>query len=162
MIWISYLGAPITVIGVGLVAALTFFWRRERYALLALFLALPGGMLLNVLMKDVIQRQRPTFTDPLLTLTSYSFPSGHALGSTLLYGVLAAIIVSTGSNRRLRVLTIAGASLLIVLVCVSRIYLGVHYLSDVVAGVLGGIAWLTLCLFAVTTFKRRGTGGRAR
>jgi len=123
---------------------------------------LPGGMLLNAIMKDAVARHRPSFTDPLLTLTSYSFPSGHALGSTLLYGVLAAVVAWTANSRHLRVLTIAGAVLLIGLVCFSRIYLGVHYLSDVVAGVLAGIVWVMLCLFAVIAFKRRQAHRRSR
>ena len=162
MIFISYLGAPLATIVIGLASAVFFLWQRQRYAFLALVLAVPGGALLNVITKYAIARHRPTFADPILTLTSYSFPSGHALGSTVLYGVLAAVAVWTVTNRRWRVLTVASASLLIVLVSFSRIYLGVHYLSDVVAGVLGGIVWLALCLFVVTTFRRRRMSGGDR
>jgi membrane-associated phospholipid phosphatase len=154
MLFVSYFGAPVTVIVIGAVAALTLLWHRRRYALLALVVALPGGMLGNVLMKNLVQRQRPSFDDPLLTLTSYSFPSGHALGATLLYGVLAAVMVWTATNRRWRLTAIVVASIMIALISFSRIYLGVHYLSDVVAGMLSGVVWVILCLLGVAAYRR--------
>src|SRR4051812_36346220 len=81
MMFISFLGAPPASLVVGALAAVALWQRRQYYALLALVLAVPFGMLLNVVIKYSIERHRPTFADPIVTLTSYSFPSGHALGS---------------------------------------------------------------------------------
>ena len=152
---ISDFGAPLTDIAIASVLALILLWRRARYWLLALVLAVAGGALLNIIIKHLIHRQRPIFEDPIQTLTSYSFPSGHAMGSTLLYGMLAAIVIGHTRDWRLRALAIAGASSVVAMICFSRIYLGVHYLSDVIAGFLAGVVWLGACLAAVAALYRR-------
>jgi undecaprenyl-diphosphatase len=152
---ISDFGAPLTNIAIASVVALILLWRRARYWLLALVLAVAGGALLNIIIKHLIHRQRPIFEDPIQTLTSYSFPSGHAMGSTLLYGMLAAIVIGHTRDWRLRALAIAAASTVVAMICFSRIYLGVHYLSDVVAGFLAGVVWLGACLAAVAALYRR-------
>jgi membrane-associated phospholipid phosphatase len=152
---VSDFGAPITDIALASVMALVLFWKRAYYWLFALVLAVPGGALLNIVIKHLIHRDRPIFEDPIQTLTSYSFPSGHAMGSTLLYGMLAAIVIGHTRDRRLRALAIAVASSVVALICFSRMYLGVHYLSDVVAGFLAGLVWLGACLAAVAALQRR-------
>jgi membrane-associated phospholipid phosphatase len=159
MTFISDLGAPITVIAIASVVATVLLYLRGRYQLLLLVLAVPGGALLNVIIKQLIHRHRPVFDDPIQTLATYSFPSGHAMGSTVLYGTLATIIVWQVRAWRVRVLAIAGAALLVVSICFSRIYLGVHYLSDVAAGFLEGIVWLSVCLAAVDAVRRRSARG---
>ncbi|MHB8249576.1 MAG: phosphatase PAP2 family protein [Acidithiobacillus sp.] len=131
--------------------------RKQRYWLLTLTLTVPGGMLLNVLMKQIFQRARPSFADPIITLTTYSFPSGHVAGATLFYGVLAAFLVTHTPKWRWRVVVVVVAILLVALVGFSRIYLGVHYLSDVLAAVAEGVAWLALCLTAIHTLRQRRT-----
>ena len=128
---------------------------KQCYWLLTLILTVPGGMLLNVLMKQIFQRARPSFTDPIITLTTYSFPSGHAAGATLFYGILAAFLVTHISKWRWRAVVVLVAILLVALVGFSRIYLGVHYLSDVLAAVAEGAAWLALCLTAIHTLRQR-------
>jgi membrane-associated phospholipid phosphatase len=120
--------------------------KKQRYWLLALVLAVPGGMLLNVCMKEIFNRARPGFTDPLVTLTTYSFPSGHVAGATVFYGVLAAYLIAQLSNWHGRIAVVVLAILLVVLVALSRLYLGVHYLSDVLGAAAEGVAWLALCL----------------
>lgn len=129
--------------------------RRAWYWLLALGLAVPGGMLLNVLLKYTFQRARPHFDEPLLSLATYSFPSGHTLGATVLYGMLAAWAVSHTSRQPLRLLAVLAAAAMIVLVALSRVYLGAHYLSDVLAAFAEGCAWLAICITAVSTLRRR-------
>jgi len=140
-----------------LAVALAFFllWKKEWYWLLALVIALPGGMLINVLLKQVFLRERPSFSDPILTLASYSFPSGHVAGATLFYGVLAAFLVSNLRTWRLRAIIVLAACVLVIVVGISRIYLGVHYFSDVVAAAAVSTAWLALCLIAVNALRRR-------
>jgi undecaprenyl-diphosphatase len=151
----SDFGAPLTDIVIASIVAVILLWKGARYWLLALVLAVPGGALLNIIIKHLIRRNRPIFEDPILTLTSYSFPSGHAMGSTLLYGMLAVIVSAHIRDWRLRALVIVSASCLVAMICFSRIYLGVHYLSDVVAGFLAGLVWLGACLAAVAALRRR-------
>lgn len=160
MFFVSDLGAPLTVMAMASVLAIFLLWKRQRYRLVLLVLAVPGGALLNTIIKQLIHRDRPIFDDPIQTLTSYSFPSGHAMGATVFYGTLAAIVIWQIRDWRVRAVAIAAAALLIALICFSRIYLGVHYLSDVTAGFLAGVVWLGSCLFAVAALRRRNTHGR--
>jgi membrane-associated phospholipid phosphatase len=143
--------ASIIAIGFGLY----LLWQRRPYWLAAAWLSVFGGMLLNRLLKYLFHRARPHFDDPILTLTSYSFPSGHTMTATVLYGFLTAFLVAQTKSWRQRVLVILTASLLIALVGFTRIYLGAHYLSDVLGALAEGSAWLALCLTAVYSFWRR-------
>jgi membrane-associated phospholipid phosphatase len=146
------------VLAVSIMSALTaavLAWRRAWSWLLVLLLAVPGGMLVNVLMKLAFHRARPVFDHPLVVLTSYSFPSGHVAGATLYYGLLAALVVVAPSrSMRQRILAVLAAWALIALVALSRMYLGAHYLSDVLAAFAEGSAWLTLCVVATRTWAR--------
>ena len=126
--------------------------KREWYWLAFLGLAVPGGMGLNTLVKLAFHRERPSFTDPLVTLSSYSFPSGHTVASTLFYGTLAAFLVPR-VPLWLRGWVIASAIVMIALVGISRIYLGAHFLSDVLAAMAEGVVWLSLCLVALATYR---------
>lgn len=128
---------------------------RAYYWMLAVAATVPLGMLLNVMLKNIFQRARPQFDEPLITLATYSFPSGHAAGSTLLYGVVAAYCVCTFKHRAARILACCAASAMVLLVALSRVYLGAHYLSDVMAGITVGIGWLAVALTAIATLPRR-------
>jgi len=144
-----------------LTLALVLIRQRAWHWLQALVLVMPGGMLLNVLTKHAFGRARPSFADPLLVLTTYSFPSGHVAAATLLYGLLAAIIVTRIDAWRSRILVGLLALLFVTLVALSRVYLGAHYLSDVLAGFAESAAWLALCLTAMHVLRRhRGAGHR--
>ena len=127
-------------------------WRRNWYWLLCLGVAVPFGMLLNVFMKYAYHRARPSFDNPLLALTTYSFPSDHVAGSTLFYGVMAAMLVSKINAWRWRVMIVFAAIAIVALVALTRVYLGVHYLSDVLAAFAEGVAWLTLCLTGIHSY----------
>jgi len=153
-VFISYLGMSAVTGAISVVVGFALWRRRYYYRLLNLALAVPGGMLLNVVLKYAVHRPRPIFDHPLVTLTTYSFPSGHAMAATVLYGILAAFVVGTSRDRRSQVLAVVIAAALIAVVCFSRVYLGVHYLSDVLGGITEGVAWLALCLTAVETFRR--------
>jgi membrane-associated phospholipid phosphatase len=134
-----------------------FFWRRrEFYWLVTLLLLLPPGLLLNVALKHSYQRPRPLLEEPLLTLATYSFPSGHTVAATLFYGLLACYLVMRGW----RWLPVMGATLMVLLVACSRMYLGVHYLSDVLAAMAEGVAWLAICVTGVSTWRRRREAGK--
>lgn len=135
-------------------------WRRNWYWLLCVGTTVPFGMLLNVAMKYSFHRARPSFEDPLLILTTYSFPSGHTAAATLFYGVLAAMLVSKTSLWRRRVMIVLAAIAMVALVALTRVYLGVHYLSDVLAAMAEGVAWLALCLTGVHTFWEHRRAGQ--
>jgi membrane-associated phospholipid phosphatase len=135
-----------------------FMFRKKEWSwLLTLAVAIPGGTLLNVGFKHIFERARPHFDEPLLSLTTYSFPSGHAAGATVFYGVLAAYLISKVRLWRWRALIAASAVALVALVALSRLYLGVHYLSDVVAGIAEGIAWLALIFGVIHASHQRVT-----
>lgn len=128
--------------------------RHRRWAL-TVALSVFGGMLLNVLLKNIFHRARPHFDNPILTLTSYGFPSGHTMMASCLYGVLGAFAVSQLKAWRWRVLAVVAAGFLILLVGFSRIYLGAHYLSDVLGAMAEGMVWLAFCLTAVNMIRHR-------
>jgi undecaprenyl-diphosphatase len=153
MKFISLLASLPVVTGICLLMALYFVWNRSHYRLLALMLTNPVGLLLNGMLKFAFQRSRPTWDDPILMIGSFGFPSGHAMAATLLYGFLAAFGVRKLQAWRWRVLAALGAGMLVVLIGFSRLYLGVHYLSDVLAGMAAGSAWLALCLTVVGTLQ---------
>ena len=142
---------------IALSSLLALYWLRAKAWdwLLTLVLTVPVGMLLNVLLKNIFQRVRPVFDVPLLTLNTYSFPSGHAAGATLFYGILAAWFIGRATSWRWRVFIALLAALMVALVGLSRIYLGVHYLSDVLAAMAASSCWLAFSLTAVETSRRR-------
>src|SRR5437764_15358315 len=123
-------------IGITLFVGVLFFaWKRCWPSLATLIIAVPGGMLLNELIKLMVHRQRPFVDGPFVDWSGYSFASGHTIGATLLYGQLALFIVPAIKSRRWRRLTVATAMLFVLLVGFSRIALGAHYLTDVLAGI---------------------------
>jgi membrane-associated phospholipid phosphatase len=155
---VSFLGAP-TTLTVVVVAGSLLLLRRRRYVEAAkLSTIVLGGNFLNFCLKHLIQRGRPVFDDPIFSLPTYSFPSGHAMASTVFYGLLAIYASANASQRHAVYVAIAAAVFMVVLVSFSRIYLGLHYLSDVVGGIAEGIAWLALC-FAALHYIRRGEAG---
>lgn len=142
-------------IGVVLGLSILFLlWKRSWPAVATLVIAVPGGMLLNELLKVEVHRSRPFFADPLGSWSGYSFASGHSIGATLLYGQLPLFLAPMLKNRHWRGLTIALAMLLILLVGFSRIALGAHYLSDVLGGITLGILWLLVCALVSRSMRR--------
>ena len=130
-------------------------WRRDWYWLLGAVLAVGGGILLNVLVKLAFHRARPSFDDPLVVLTTYSFPSGHTAAATVFYGALGGYLLARTADMRLRLMIAVAVPMVVVVTGLSRIYLGAHYLTDVLAAVAEGTAWLALCLIGVGTLQRR-------
>jgi undecaprenyl-diphosphatase len=158
---ITSLGSQAVVIGVSAWLGILMFlrWRRDR-ALLVVATMSGAEVLLSILKKHFHrQRPEPFFETPLLQ--SYSFPSGHALLSFCCYGLLAAL-GSTYLRGHLRWLIRICAVALILAIGVSRIYLGVHYPTDVIAGYLVAIAWTALVAAIYTHLARSKTGRSAR
>jgi membrane-associated phospholipid phosphatase len=159
MLVISRVHTPVGICLLALIlAGLLLRWHRP-WSVLALALCVPGGLLLNATIKQIFQRARPHFEDSVLTLTSFSFPSGHAAGATVFYGFLAVLLLEHERRKGARAAIVAAAAGMVALVGLSRIYLGVHYLSDVLGGVVEGVIWLALCLTGVRALSRRRTTG---
>jgi membrane-associated phospholipid phosphatase len=157
-------GSPVTVTCIAVVLAVYLLWRQRRpYWFAALVSSVLGGALLNRLLKLAFHRARPVFDDPTLTLAGYGFPSGHTMMASVLYGVVAAYLCAHTPDWLRRLFIVASASVLIALVGFSRIYLGAHYLSDVLAAIAEGCAWLSLCLTVVyVIWQGRNRNGRQR
>ncbi len=139
----------------GLVVAAMYSWQRRWLHVGTWLSALVGAAILNQLLKGLFTRPRPTLPDPLLLESGYSFPSGHAMGSLIVYGVLVYFAVLTLQNWWARVAVILAATLLVLLIGFSRMYLGVHYVSDVVAGYAAGGVWLSALITGMETLRRR-------
>ena len=128
--------------------------QRDWYWVQRVALIVPTGMLFNTVLKYSYQRMRPSFDDPLVTLSTYSFPSGHTAGATLFYGIFAVVLFSRLRSYAVRTAFLAGAALVVTLVAFSRMYLGAHYLSDVLAAACASVAWIAFGLIALPRFRR--------
>lgn len=155
----SFIGQDVLVVAliVALIAFLYLHWRRAS-AWLAMTMA--GALVLDLSLKFAFHRTRPQpFFGPLPP--TYSFPSGHALFSFCFYGVLAGLIVGRIRSRLLRALIWLAAALLIAAIGLSRIYLGVHYPTDVLAGYLAGAVWVSSMIALDHLRFRRAVAPRA-
>ncbi len=146
----SSAGLAIVVIG-GLAWALT----QGRWpAAVILVAAAAGAALAIALLKHHFMRLRPTAVEHLVTEDTWSFPSGHSLASAAVYLTLSVVLAQQVTSRKGQVALIAGAFLLSFLIGVSRIYLGVHYPTDVLAGWSAGTAWAIVCSAALVWWER--------
>ena len=143
------------ILVLALIVGIWLYRRGHRYWIVALASAVPGGLVLNVLLKHTFERARPHFAQPLLELSTYSFPSGHAMAATVLYGFLACYAARHARSWPGRVLPFVLAAAMVATVAFSRMYLGVHYLSDVLAAFAEGCGWLAICISGATTLSRR-------
>ncbi|MFP3390425.1 phosphatase PAP2 family protein [Brevibacillus sp. SIMBA_040] len=133
----------LTVISIGLM-----LWQHKRWEALFLLLALGGGMAFNLLLKWLYRRERPTI-HRLVEESGYSFPSGHSMAAFLFFGMMAMLLTLFVVSRAAKAVIILATVVLILLVGISRIYLGVHYPSDVLAGFAAGGVWLVMCLLGL-------------
>ncbi len=136
------------------VAVLLFIFKRWWLSLATLIVSVPGGMLLNELVKILVHRHRPFVDGWFVDWSGYSFASGHTIGATLLYGQVALFLVPVIKSRRGRVWLFSAATFVVAMVGFSRIALGAHYFTDVMAGMIFGATWLAVCLFVFRPFRR--------
>jgi membrane-associated phospholipid phosphatase len=156
---VTQLGGAQVLLAVTLAAALWLLVRRRVADAALMGAALGGGEALNAALKSAFERPRPSFEEPLATAAGFSFPSGHAMVSLTVYGALAFVIASSAGTR-VRILVAGFAAALVLAIGFSRVYLGVHYASDVLAAYCAGLAWLTLCgltLLAASRLRVRRT-----
>jgi membrane-associated phospholipid phosphatase len=128
---------------------------RKRYRWLAyLLVTCGGGALLNLELKRYFARARPAVAEMLRLAHGYSFPSGHAMGSTVTFGALAYLGFRVAKTWRVKAACIALAITLTASVALSRVYLGAHWISDVGAGAAAGTVWVAATTVAYETFRR--------
>jgi membrane-associated phospholipid phosphatase len=151
---VTQLGGATVLLAVTLVAAVALLIRRRGAYAALMGAALAGGEGLNVALKAAFERPRPSFSDPIATAAGFSFPSGHAMVSLTVYGALAVIAAAGAKSRRARILILAAAAGLVLAIGFSRLYLGVHYVSDVLAAYGAGFAWLTFCGLTLLAVSR--------
>jgi undecaprenyl-diphosphatase len=155
MIGASRFGGPAWLIPLGLVLAVAFLAARWRRGALLVVITIAGAALLNTMLKQSFARSRPAafFEYPLPA--SHSFPSGHAFFAASFFGGLAALVAGRVRSRALRALVWIVAIGLILLIGISRVYLGVHYPSDVFAGYMAAVVWVAGVAFGDRLVRHR-------
>ena len=130
--------------------------RRQTHALALVVVSTGGGFLLAQALKMVFARPRPELVPHLALVSSSSFPSGHSMSSAVVYLTLGALLSQLVEERTLKAYFLGVACFLTFIVGLSRVYLGVHYPTDVLAGWSAGLAWALLCWMAASYLQRRG------
>lgn len=154
--WLAHMGSPPVIVGLAAVAALVgLAWRRVRGAAWTLPIAVVGAGVIIQGVKLLVQRPRPSFFTPLLHESGYSFPSGHSLIAMVVYGLLGYFALNLFKNDAARLAVRIVTVLIIFLIGVSRVYVGVHYPTDVLAGWTAGVPWLLACLALHEVLTRR-------
>ena len=153
MLDITAVGGP-TVLGLVVLSVVGFLLLQARYhtAIVVLVTAVSGDVA-NYAMKNLFLRPRPDVVPHLRDVTSTSFPSGHAMESAIIYLTLGAMLMRLADRRITKIYCISMAIFLTLIVGISRVYLGVHYPTDVVAGWMFGFFWASLCWIVATRFE---------
>ncbi|MBP5975698.1 phosphatase PAP2 family protein [Brasilonema sp. CT11] len=144
MLFITNIGNPRTVVTVAAVTVLLLWWRRYREEAKVFVLACLGAFILNTELKLFFSKPRPELWHQLISEKSFSFPSGHALGSMVLYGFIAYLLAI--HYPKLSGVIYSLAIILIAAIGISRLYLGVHWPTDIIAGYGVGFLWLMICI----------------
>jgi undecaprenyl-diphosphatase len=144
-----------TVLGLMVLSVVGFLLLQTRYWT-ALFVTVTAmsGEVLNIAMKAAFNRPRPSIVPQLRAVFSTSFPSGHAMESAIVYLTLGAILMRVAESRLTKAYIMGIAMLLTMLVGVSRVYLGVHYPTDVIGGWIIGFVWASICWLIAQRFER--------
>jgi len=152
---VSALGGAtvITLMSLGVSGFLLLSGRWRPVVLLVATIA--GGHLLSVTLKSIYERERPDVVPHLAHVDSASFPSGHSLSSSVIYLTMGALLAQSVAHRREKTYLMAVAFGLTFFIGLSRVYLGVHYPSDVIAGWSAGTAWALICLLVAARFHRK-------
>ncbi|HEX5075532.1 MAG TPA: phosphatase PAP2 family protein [Gemmatimonadaceae bacterium] len=154
MLEITMLGTWIVVLSIVSIAGLFLWLTRHRYSAVLLLVATAGGIGLNNILKVGFTRPRPHVFEWGTTANSWSFPSGHAMSATVVYMTVAYLAARLQKRHVARLATLAIAAALVALICFSRLYLGVHYPSDVIAGVIIGLSWAAFCMATLEAIQR--------
>lgn len=153
---VSLVGSPVAMSVLGLGGAVLLYLRRHWVMLSGWLVAFIGCSLLVVALKRTIQRARPGGASAFLHGESFSFPSGHSLGAFVGFGMLAYVLTVYWTKRRVsRAMVCVAGALCVLAIGFSRLYLGVHYFTDVVGGFAAGALWLSLCITGTQYARHR-------
>jgi undecaprenyl-diphosphatase len=157
---LTSLGSPV-ILGLVVLAVVGFLLLQTRYRT-ALFVLITSASawFVNYSLKNSFERSRPTAVPHLRDVSSPSFPSGHALTSAVVYLTLGAVLMHVAKGRLAKIYCLSAAMMLTLLAGISRVCLGVHYPTDVIAGWIVGLLWASLCWGAAQILERR-TGMKA-
>ncbi|MCK5360979.1 MAG: phosphatase PAP2 family protein [Gammaproteobacteria bacterium] len=135
------------ILGLLTIAACGYLWLTQRHKL-ALFvaIAIPTGSLLNAVLKDFFSRPRPDIVPHASAAAFSSFPSGHAMMSAAVFLTLGALLSLSTENKRIKIYILSWSVFLTIMVGISRIYLGVHWPTDIIAGWIAGATWAMVSL----------------
>ena len=150
----THVGDPSVLIVLALVVAAALWRMKERALMLGWLLTLGGNGLLNPWLKEIFERVRPLHDHGLANASGFSFPSGHSSGAMVVYGMLAFLAVKLLPPRWHVAAVMAAIAVVLTTAC-SRIFLQVHFASDVVAGLLSGGIWLTVCIATIRYAEKR-------
>jgi undecaprenyl-diphosphatase len=160
--WVTVAMKDITSLGSGsiiilftIIVAGYLILQKKFYWLWLVLIATIGGALLVWGLKEFIGRTRPTVVTHLLEEKSLSFPSGHSMMSAIVYLTQATLLSKIEKNRKAKIYIISIALVLTLLIGISRIYIGVHYPTDVLAGWVAGISWALLCWYVASLLENR-------
>lgn len=151
---VTSLGTATVVIMMTVVAGMFLAIDDHRRSAILLVAATIGGLALNLLLKLHYHRPRPHIFPWETHVVSSSFPSGHAMNAVIVYGTIAYLAARLTRRRSVRAITQILAIIVIIAICTSRVYLGVHYPSDVLGGTIIGAAWATFCMAALEAVQR--------
>ncbi|WP_050615272.1 phosphatase PAP2 family protein [Bacillus testis] len=150
---ITFFGGKVWLIAAVLVISLVVGLKKRRYGFFLLLTSATGSAF-NLMLKNMIQRERPDIF-PIIEESGYSFPSGHSMGSLIFYATLAIILAKISRRKWVDSIIIAFFVLLVLAIGISRIYLGVHYPSDVIGGYTAGAFWVLICWFIFDFYEER-------
>jgi undecaprenyl-diphosphatase len=153
---VTALGGTAVLVVVSLVAVGYLALLHRFGAATLVVVASAGGGLLSVALKQVFARTRPAIVPHLVFVKGHSFPSGHSMAAAVIYLTLGALLARFAARRRVRIYIIGISLVLTLLVGITRVYLGVHYPSDVLAGWAAGLAWALLCWLGARYLQYRG------
>jgi membrane protein DedA with SNARE-associated domain/membrane-associated phospholipid phosphatase len=155
MIFFTQFGEWITIT-IASIAIVIFLIVKKLYgAIIGYIIAVAGGGALDYILKLAIHRTRPIGDTTLIDVGGFSFPSGHAMLSMVFYGMVSYFIIRQIRQWRFRLLVVVAMGFVIFLIGFTRIYLQVHYLSDVIAGFTSGLFWLTICVTGLEIYRKR-------
>jgi undecaprenyl-diphosphatase len=161
--WLQQMGRDVTALGAGSVLGLAtlavvgfLILRRQFHAVWLVVASTVGGYLVSSLLKEAIGRERPAVFEHGDIVSSMSFPSGHAMMSAVVYLTLASLLMRLVKERHLKIYILLLASSLTFIIGVSRVYMGVHWPTDVLAGWTAGLVWASLCSLVARQLQRKG------
>ncbi|MGV9677743.1 phosphatase PAP2 family protein [Nocardia sp. NPDC003482] len=158
---VTDLGATTTMGAVAIAACAWLAWRRRWAESAFVASAAVGAAVIGSVLKPAVGRDRPPPLDRLVAVAHPSFPSGHTLGATAVVGALTVLVLLSPARRAVKLTVSTVATIFVVAVGLSRLYLGVHWFTDVLAGWCLGALWLIVCLIGYRIATRPRPSGRA-